>query len=85
MTAGWANGRDVQTLAATITERVYRSANEILEEAEAAEREHRQKHKMMKNEGRGGVPRAKFSISTRDLIEFLKDLLRQRIKRGRPT
>ncbi|KAI1637586.1 P-loop containing nucleoside triphosphate hydrolase protein [Biscogniauxia mediterranea] len=85
MTAGWANGRDIQTLAATITERVYRSANEILEEeAEAAESEHKQKQKTMKNEGRG-VSRAKFSISTRDLIEFLKDLLRQRIKRGRPT
>ncbi|KAI1504947.1 P-loop containing nucleoside triphosphate hydrolase protein [Biscogniauxia marginata] len=89
MTAGWANGRDVQTLAATITERVYRSADEIL--AEAAERE-QMRTQIEANTSKGketekdeGVTRAKFSISTKDLTEFLKDLLRQRIKRGRTT
>lgn len=84
MTAGWANGRDVKTLAASITERVYKTANELMEEA--AERERQQpeagtaKGKEMENDE--GERRAKFRISTKDLIEFLKDLLRQRIKGG---
>ncbi|KAI5925989.1 P-loop containing nucleoside triphosphate hydrolase protein [Camillea tinctor] len=83
MTSGWANGRDIQTLAATITERVYRKADEILEEAAEAQQ------KMADPEGDRAEDKSKeagqhkWRISTKDVIEFLKDLLRQRIKRGR--
>lgn len=87
MTAGWANGRDVKTLAASITERVYKSANEIMEAAEAAKGEEQQTKtdtaSEKDTENDEGVKRAKFRISTKDLIEFLKDLLRQRIKGGK--
>ncbi|GAP90247.1 putative nfx1-type zinc finger-containing protein 1 protein [Rosellinia necatrix] len=85
MTAGWANGRDVKTLAASITERVYKTANELIEEAAAAEGQRCEtdtanRKEMENNEG---AKQAKFRISTKDLIEFLKDLLRQRIRGGR--
>jgi AAA+ superfamily predicted ATPase len=85
MTAGWANGRDVKTLAASITERVYKTSNELVEEA--AEREEQQTKTDTANgketENDESAKRAKFRISTKDLIEFLKDLLRQRIKGGK--
>jgi len=85
MTAGWANGRDVQTLAASITERVYRTADEVLEEAamEKMRQPEINTAKVQEVEPNEGGRRATFRISTRNLIEFLKDLLRQRIMRGR--
>lgn len=84
MTSGWANGRDVKTLASSITERVYKTTNELVEAAEGEEQQTKTDTANGKEtENDEGVKRAKFRISTKDLIEFLKDLLRQRIKGGK--
>lgn len=88
MTAGWAGARDVGTLAAVITEKVYRTSDELSEEDASEKARSRSSVGAVSANGSGtgvsdSMERAKFRISTRDLIEFLKDMLRERIRSGR--
>ena len=83
MTEGWSNGRDIQSLANVITAEVYKSTSlaDVLDgdgEGEAGAGGKETKTGAGADENVLGL--GDLHISTRMLIKFLKDLLRERIK-----
>jgi SpoVK/Ycf46/Vps4 family AAA+-type ATPase len=89
MTEGWSNGRDIQSLANVITAEVYKRTSSIPAESEGNRRgEAVIGSAKGKEKGTGTSADANIlsldslHISTRDLIKFLRDLFRERIKAG---
>ncbi|SPO02598.1 uncharacterized protein DNG_05271 [Cephalotrichum gorgonifer] len=89
MTEGWSNGRDIQSLANTITAGVYKRMPSMSEESEgnsggeAVIGGGKGKEKEMGTSTNTDTSSLdSLHISTRELIKFLKDLLRERIKAG---
>ncbi|KAI0383902.1 P-loop containing nucleoside triphosphate hydrolase protein [Hypomontagnella monticulosa] len=89
MTGGWSNGRDIQTLANVITSEVYKRTPSIPTESESnsggetATGSARGNEKETDNRADEDASSLdSLRISTRELIKFLKDLFRERIKAG---
>ncbi|KAH8894365.1 P-loop containing nucleoside triphosphate hydrolase protein [Thozetella sp. PMI_491] len=83
MTTGWSNGRDVRSLAETITAYVYKSID-LPEDDNGKNKSVGKAVTVRSVKGESDGKTAQFGISTPKLIGFLKDLLRQRIKGGGP-
>ncbi|EFX04624.1 stage 5 sporulation protein [Grosmannia clavigera kw1407] len=75
MTYGWANARDVETLAQSIVTHVYEDPEKALQKQE--------EHHESDSSSQGlDSDRATFAMLTKDVIGFMKTLLKQRIRGG---
>ncbi|KAK0613661.1 P-loop containing nucleoside triphosphate hydrolase protein [Immersiella caudata] len=79
MTEGWSNGRDIQSLANVITAEVYKRMP-VVGVLEGSGGENGAEGKKTETGDKSVAGLEDLHISTKELIKFLKDLLRERIK-----